>query len=474
MIADLKPYPEYKHLPQLWAGKVPRHWSVMPNRALFSEVKDRNHPDEEMLSVTITKGIVRQKALLEGTSKRDGSNQDKTAYKLVQPRDLAYNKMRAWQGAIGASRLRGIISPAYVVVRLRGSDDMPEYFHHLYRTPLFAKEAERWSYGITSDMWSLRPEHFKMIYTPLPPVDEQAAIVRFVEWASDRLERAIRAKGKVISLFREQKQAIINDAVTRGLAPGASRKPGGIPPWLDDIPNNCMKTRLGRVCLSIRDGTHNPPPAAAGVHRLLSVRNIIGSRFVTRPDDRTMEPKAYFELQRSYTVQAGDVVVALVGATTGKSAIVEPLENVTVQRSLGILRPNLSLVRSEFLHLLISSPLVQGQIGRIMNKYAAQPGIYLEELGGIQVIFPSLDDQASVVAHVKSQAAPITASIGRVQSEIDLLREYRSRLVADIVTGKLDVREAVARIQNEASLGTDNDVVELTDDSGAEDLEAVA
>src|ERR1700730_5297362 len=125
MMADLKPYAEYKRTSQAWLGDLPKHWSLMPNRALFAEVKDRNHPDEEMLSVTITRGIVKQKTLLEGSSKKDSSNLDKSAYKLGQPRDIAYNKMRAWQGAIGASALRGIISPAYVVIRLRNADDLP-------------------------------------------------------------------------------------------------------------------------------------------------------------------------------------------------------------------------------------------------------------------------------------------------------------------------------------------------------------
>ncbi len=157
MIADLKPYQECKESGETWIDNVPKHWMVLPNRALFAEVKERNHPEEEMLSVTITKGIIRQKALLDGSSKKDSSRQDKSAYKLVCPRDLAYNKMRAWQGAIGVSDFRGIVSPAYVVMRLR-EDHNPRYFHHLYRTPHFAKEAERWSYGITSDMWSLRPE----------------------------------------------------------------------------------------------------------------------------------------------------------------------------------------------------------------------------------------------------------------------------------------------------------------------------
>ena len=128
IIAGLTPYSKYKESEQTWLNRVPQHWPVLPNRALFAEVKDREHPDEEMLSVTITKGIIRQKALLTDSSKKDSSRQDKSAYKLVQPRDIAYNKMRAWQGAIGASDFRGIISPAYIVMRLRGGRDQPRYF----------------------------------------------------------------------------------------------------------------------------------------------------------------------------------------------------------------------------------------------------------------------------------------------------------------------------------------------------------
>src|SRR5262249_17468630 len=143
---------------------------------------------------------------------------DKSAYKRVRPGDIAYNKMRAWQGALGASDYYGIVSPAYVVQRPREGANS-RYLHYLLRTPAFAKEAERWSYGITSDMWSLRPEHFRMIYGCLPSLPEQAAIVRFLDHADRRTQRCIRAKQKLIKLLEEQKQAIIHRAVTRGLNP---------------------------------------------------------------------------------------------------------------------------------------------------------------------------------------------------------------------------------------------------------------
>ena len=172
------------------------------------------------------------------TSKKDSSRLDKSAYKLVRPGDVAYNKMRAWQGAIGVSTYQGIVSPAYVVQRPRDGAN-PLYFHHLLRTPAFATEAERWSYGIVSDMWSLRPEHFKMIHCCLPPLPEQRAIVRYLDHVDDRIRRYVSAKEKLIALLEEERQAVIHRAVTRGLDPNVPLKPSGVE-WLGDVP------RIGR------------------------------------------------------------------------------------------------------------------------------------------------------------------------------------------------------------------------------------
>ena len=251
MIDDLKPYPAMKDSGVPWLGEVPEHWDVLPNRVLFGEVKERDHPEEPMLSVTITKGVIRQRALLVDSSKKDSSNQDKSAYKLVRLGDIAYNKMRAWQGAIGVSDYQGIVSPAYVVERPRKGTSS-RYLHYLLRTPAFAKEAERWSYGITSDMWSLRPEHFKMIYGCLPPLHEQAAIVSYLDHADRRIRRYIHAKQKLVKLLEEQKQALIHQSVTRGLDPNVRLKPSGVE-WLGDVPEHWAVRRVKTLC-SMRSG----------------------------------------------------------------------------------------------------------------------------------------------------------------------------------------------------------------------------
>lgn len=460
MIADLKPYAEYKESAQAWLGDVPRHWSVQPNRALFAEVKDRDHPDEEMLSVTITRGIVRQKTLLEGSSKKDSSNLDKSAYKLVRPRDIAYNKMRAWQGAIGASALRGIISPAYVVMRLRKADNFPSYFHHLYRTPQFAKEAERWSYGITSDMWSLRPEHFKMIYTSLPPPSEQAAIVRFLDWANGRLERAIRAKRKVIALLGEQKQAIIHRAVTRGLDPSVPLKPSGIP-WLGEIPQHWEVRRLKSFVSNIADQT----TVMSADEIYIALENVESWTGRVKPQRRYDEALFTGQVKR---FEANDVLFGKLRPYLAK-VITASSPGICVGEFF-VLRAIDSLVSPFFLEQLLRTKTTIDVINS-STFGAKMPRADWQFVGNLCVALPSLCKQIVIVDSIHLATKPLDTAISRLEREIELLREYRTRLVADVVTGKLDVREAAARLPDEAPLETIEDDADLTDEADTADEE---
>lgn len=255
MTVDLHPYPEYKESGVPWLDSIPRHWDCLPHRALFEEIKEQGHVDEPLLSVTISRGIIRQEDLLANSSKKDSSNLDKSKYKLVEPGDIAYNKMRAWQGAVGVSRYRGIVSPAYIVQRAR-NEHKPEFFHYLFRTPGFAKEAERWSYGITSDQWSLRPQHFKMIYSCVPPQAEQDVIIRFLRGFDRDVRHLIRNRRRLIDVLNEQIEIIINLAVTRGFDTGVSFRPSGID-WLGSIPQSWNLKRFKYV-VNIRSGQVDP------------------------------------------------------------------------------------------------------------------------------------------------------------------------------------------------------------------------
>ena len=449
MIANLQPYPEYKESEQAWLGRVPQHWPVLPNRALFAEVKDREHPDEEMLSVTITKGIIRQKALLTDSSKKDSSRQDKSAYKLVQPRDIAYNKMRAWQGAIGASDFRGIISPAYVVMRLREERNLPRYFHHLYRTPHFAKEAERCSYGITSDMWSLRPEHFKMMYTPQPPPEEQAAIVRFLNYANGRLERAIRAKRKVIALLNEQKQAIIHRAVTRGLDPNVPLKPSGIP-WLGDIPQHWNPTKLYRITDQARPimyGIVLPGPDVDNGVFIVKGGNCETGRL--RPEFLS---RTTFEIESRYArsrLRGSDIVYSIRGSIGSAQIVPDELAGANLTQDAARIAPGPG-IHSQWLLFAVRSrsffnKLEAGAVGATIR------GINIRDLKRAELVIPPIEEQIRIAEFLDRETRQVDVAITQLDREIALLREYRTRLVADVVTGKLDVREVALQLPEEAA-----------------------
>lgn len=448
MIEGLKPYAEYKESGQKWLGAVPVHWSVLPNRALFDEVKDRNHPKEEMLSVTITRGIVRQKALLDGSSKKDGSNLNKGAYKFVQPNDIAYNKMRAWQGALGASTLRGIISPAYVVMRPR-KEANPWFYHNLYRTPSFSKEAERWSYGITSDMWSLRPEHFKVIGSVLPPPDEQAAIVRFLDHANWKIDGFIRAKRKLIGLLNEQKQAIILRAVTRGLNPDVPLKPSGIP-WFGDIPNHWQIVRnMALFAHRVESGIPGLPVLQVSLRSGITAEEL----------DQFGRPKRLIADATKYKrIHQDDMAYNTMRMWQGAVGV-SPSDGL-VSPAYVVLKPRKDTC-PEFYDFIFHTEVYKQQVNRQSTGIVSDRNrLYWDSFKQMPNLLLPLAEQEEIVAYIAKETAAITTAIARTEREIALMQEYRTRLTADLVTGKLDVREAAARLPAPPAAAIDSEMAE--------------
>lgn len=472
MIGDLQPYSEMKDFGVPWLGHVPAHWAVRPNRALFQEVRVQDRPDEPMLSVTISRGVIRQADLLSDTSKKDSSNLDRSKYKLVEPGDIAYNKMRAWQGAVGASKFRGIVSPAYIVQRPRAGV-LPAYMHHLLRTPAFATEAERWSYGISSDQWSLRPEHFRMIYSCLPPVDEQGAIVRFLDWVDRRIGRYIKAKQKLIKLLEEQKQAIIHQAVTRGLNPNAPLKPSGIP-WLGDIPTH-WEVRALKFCAGVQTGLtlgKNYGDQPTEQYPYLRVANVQHGRVdLHHVKHITVPPRE----AAGSTLRAGDVLMTEGGDIDklGRGCVwQDQISGCLHQNHIFAVRCNVAVLLPEFLAAL----LVSGH-GRAYFQLTAKQTTNLAAtnsttLKAFPVLVPPTAEQDGILAHLAAATSAIDAALDRCRAELQLMSEYRTRLIADVVTGKLDVREAAANLPPEdvappEDVGADED--ELTDDEADQD-----
>jgi len=466
MIANLQPYPEYKELALPWLGRLPSHWGLRRNGGLFLQRNETDFPDLPILEVAIKSGV-KVRDLENGARKQVMT--DRRKYKRALCGDIAYNMMRMWQGATGRVPVDGLVSPAYVVARpLSGTES--RYFELLFRTPTYQSEVNNASRGIVSDRNRLYWPDFKQLFSPLPPPEEQSAIVRFLDYANGRLERAIRSKRKVIALLHEQKQAIIHRAVTRGIDPTVPLKPTGIP-WLGDIPTHWEVMPVKRACSLIRDGTHLPPPRTATGFPLLSVRNIINGRLVRRPDDSLVSKENFDKLNASFVVRPNDVLMAIVGATLGKVAVVEDIGPFQIQRSVAIFRPRPAILAHDFFATFLRSPRLQQHLWQSV-AFSAQPGIYLGFVANIPVpVPPTTVEQVSICERLKEEVSPVNTAINHLEREISLLREYRTRLVADVVTGKLDVRTAARHLPAESLVPEDAVPEEFTEPE-LEEIEA--
>lgn len=203
-----------------WIGEIPQHWGVSHNRTLFTERVEPGKEGLPLLTVSIRSGVSTGELSEDDNLRGRVKIEDQTKYSLVQPGDIVYNMMRAWQGAIGAVTTTGMVSPAYTVAipdfRIR-----PKYFEYLYRTPLFIHQMDRHSKGITDFRKRLYWQEFKQMLTLLPPLDEQDCIVRHIDQESTRIDRAISLFHGQIERLKEYRATLIDSAVT-----GKIRAPG--------------------------------------------------------------------------------------------------------------------------------------------------------------------------------------------------------------------------------------------------------
>ena len=225
--------PGYKPSGVPWLGDVPEHWDVQRGKALFAPVDIRSATgNQELLTVSAQRGVVPRKSANVTMFKAESY----VGYKLCWPGDLVINSLWAWAHGLGVSQHHGIVSSAYGVYR-----PLPRvnarFIHLLVRSVPFQWELQVRSKGIWVSRLQLTDESFLGAPFPLPPLPEQAAIVRYLDHADRRIRRYVDAKRKLIALLEEEKQAIVNHAVTRGLDPNVPLKPSGVD-WLGDVPEH--------------------------------------------------------------------------------------------------------------------------------------------------------------------------------------------------------------------------------------------
>jgi type I restriction enzyme, S subunit len=453
VIADLKPYPECRPAEGGWLGEIPSHWRVRRMKYVLRETDSRSiSGKEQLLRVSQYTGVT-QRRRQNGLDEPDTRAETLMGYKRVEPNDLVINIMLAWNGSMGVSRYSGIASPAYCVYRF-GSDLLPWYFHNLLRSPAYKARIKAVSTGVVESRLRLYSDSLYRIEAIVPPPDEQSAIVRFLDWANGRLERTIRAKRKVIALLTEQKQAIIHRAVTRGLDPSVPLKPSGIP-WLGDIPQHWQVRRL-KHCVGLLEQGWSPQcdarPAGENEWGVLKVGCVNKDSFVAEQNKKLPKP---LQPETSLEIQDGDILVSRANTREllGLAALAEkPRRRLILCDKLFRFRARGECFNSRFLVLALRAKPSRAQIERSTNgASSSMQNVGQGVLKNLWVSMPPVAEQDRITAQIAVEAQPLSAATSRLEREIELLREYRTRLVADVVTGKLDVREAASRLPDQSA-----------------------
>jgi len=441
MIHDLIRYPEMKDSGVPWLGEVPKHWDVPRLGSLLrerGETNDRNFVTE-VLSVTRDRGVIpyAEKGNI-GNKKSD----DITRYKIVRPDDIVVNCMNVIIGSVGLSKYTGCLSPVYYVLTRRSDDNLPSYLDAYFQTKPFQLSLVRIGNGILAHRMRIPMELLKCEPFPRPPAAEQAAIVQYLDYMDRHIGHYVRCKQKLIKLLDEQKIAIIRNAVTRGRDLNVQRKSSNIS-WIDDIPVH-WDVRKARSLFRMQ-GSGTTPNAdryyGGGVPWVMS-GDLNDSQIVATKRDVTRNAVEEISTLRLYP--QGSLVVAMYGATIGKTGILGiaactnqaccVLADPTSDANVAFMQFAFQVARQHLLHL---------------GYGGGQPNINAEIVKSLRLPCPPRAEQDEIVQFIDGQCKSLDAAVGQAKVEISLLHEYRNRLTADVVTGKFDVRAAVAGLPNE-------------------------
>ncbi len=459
----LKSYPAYKASDLPWLTKLPAHWRILRGKYLFDCIDVRSKTgSEELLTVSAKYGVIPRKSAVVTMFKAASY----VGYKLCWPGDLVINSLWAWAYGLGVSQFHGITSSAYGVYRLKPGVEIDAAFvHELVRSVPFQWELQVRSKGIWISRLQLTDESFLDAPFPLPSLEEQTAIVRYLNYTDGRIRRYISAKQKLIKLLEEQRQIIINRVVTMGINPDVHLKPSG-ETLLGDVPAYWNIVRLRFLSTKTRSGV--TPLGGSMIYQregvpFLRSQNIHFGGL--KLEDVAHIPIALHEQLKATHVLPGDVLLNITGASIGRvCSVPKEFNEGNVNQHVCIIRPKITRILPEYLAAYLSTPYVQQEIN-IEQNGASRQGLTYDCIRAIKILLPPLEEQKQIVKMAQEQSQSIFSSINDVEREINFLREYRTSLIAAVVTGKIDVREVAAKLPEESNELELPDEVDATVDS---------
>ncbi|MBE9322454.1 restriction endonuclease subunit S [Klebsiella pneumoniae] len=409
-MAETKRYPAYRAARMRWLPPVPEHWNEQRAKTFFHEVDERSKTGhEELLSVSHITGVTPR-------SQKNVTMFKAASYvgsKLCRPGDIVINTLWAWMAALGTSKHAGIVSPAYGVYRPHSADSFnPVYLDYLLRTCVYVAEYIGRSTGIQSSRLRLYPNQFLDIPLLQPPRAEQDQVVAYLRAKDAHIARFIKAKRDLIALLTEQKLRLIDHAVTHGIDASVKLKPSGIE-WMGEVPQHWSVVRLKWVC------RFTYGDSLSDANRRQGNVPVFGSN----------GPVGMHDTSNSM----GPCIVIGRKGSFGKVNYSES-DLFAIDTTYFVDR-RCTKANIRWLYYL----LVWCRLDRI-SKDSAVPGLDRTDALNTLVPLPDGAEQERIAKQLDIETAEVNGAIAKVEDEIKLIREYRDRLIADVVTGQVDVR----------------------------------
>ena len=425
-MAKFKRYDSYKNSGVEWLGEIPSHWEMVRLGSKFIERKEKvSDKDFKPLSVTKT-GVVPQ---LDNAAKTDdGDNR-----KLVRKDDFVINSRSDRKGSSGLSKFEGSVSLINIV--LKPLDINLEYSNFMLKCNGFIEEFYRNGHGIVADLWTTRFWDMKSIMLPIPPKDEQEKIALYLDEKIAKIDASISGKEKFIELLKEQKQIIINDAVTKGLNKNAKFKNSGVE-WLGQIPSHWEVVRLGSLGIfSKGNGISRNELVADGIPAILY------GDIYTKYNYQAIEIKNFISTETSLKavkISENDILLTGSGETKddiGKCVVFKG-KKAFAGGDIIIFKQDKN--NSTFLAYSLNSSYSIMQ-KTIMAKGEIIVHIYSSMLKELLLPLPPKDEQEKIVEYIENKISKIDKLLNLEQECIKSLKEYKASLIDSVVTGKVRI-----------------------------------
>lgn len=416
-------YSEYKDSGVQWLGEIPGHWRCIQNRFIFKENVRTPQEDDIPLSLSQVDGLIPTDDMKESSLKTSSYDN----WKRVHIDDIVLNRFKAHLGVLFASKYIGMVSFHYGVFE-RTRPIIPKYYEYMFHSDQFRLILGFASKGMTVGLQNLGNADFYNLKSLYPPIEEQKGIVSYLDDKCAKIDKMLEGKQKQIELLAELKQRIIADAVTRGLNPNVKTKATNIP-WLQEIPEHWKEQRMASLFTGEIE-----------VNKDFEFKHAFKFNYGQLvPKNEIGDPEEYREVYVKYSkIKSGDILINGLNLNydfVSQRVACAPSDGI-ITSAYVVCRPRTGVNYDYYTYLFKS-------MDSMKLFHGMGTGIRLtlsfKELKKQIIPIPPQSEQNAVVKFIKDKEAKFDALTSKLQQEIESIKEYKQRLISDVVTGQIKV-----------------------------------